>query len=108
MIARFGPPLTILLLAGPVLAGLAGTLLPAFGYLPALGGDTFSFEPFGELAAQSGIWRSAWMSYYTGVAAAAISLLLVMLFVAGPIVPWLENRSGCSRHCRCSPTRLGT
>ena len=89
MIARFGPPLTILLLAGPVLAGLAGTLLPAFGYLPALGGDTFSFEPFGELAAQSGIWRSAWMSYYTGVAAAAISLLLVMLFVAA----WAGTRA---------------
>ena len=83
MIARFGPPLTILLLAGPVAAGLAGTLLPAFGYLPVLGGDGFSLAPFVELASQPGIWRSAWMSYSTGLAAAAISLVMVLLFVAG-------------------------
>lgn len=82
MIARFGPPLTILLLAGPVVAGLAGTLLPAFGYLPALGGNTLTLAPFAELAAQPGVWRSAWMSYSTGLAAAAISLVMVMFFVA--------------------------
>lgn len=82
MIARLGPPLTILLLAGPVVAGLGGTLLPAFGYLPALGGESFSLMPFAELAAQPGIWRSAWMSYYSGLLAAAISLTMVMFFVA--------------------------
>ncbi len=82
MIARFGPPLTILLLAGPVLAGLAGTLLPAFGYLPALEGTSLNLAPFADLAAQPGIWRSAWMSYYVGLASAAISLGMVMLFVA--------------------------
>jgi putative thiamine transport system permease protein len=82
MIARVGPPLTILLLAGPVAAGLAGTLLPAFGYLPALGGNSFSLAPFAELAAQPGIWRSAWMSYISGLLAAAISLGMVMFFVA--------------------------
>ncbi|MBO6727224.1 MAG: ABC transporter permease subunit [Rhizobiaceae bacterium] len=89
MISKLGPPLTILLLAGPVLAGLAGTLLPAFGYLPALGGDTLSLAPFVELAAQPGIQRSAWMSYYTGLASAAISLVIVMLFVAA----WAGTRS---------------
>ncbi|MCC0042953.1 MAG: ABC transporter permease subunit [Brucellaceae bacterium] len=89
MIARLGPPLTILLLAGPVLAGLAGTLLPAFGYLPALGGDTLSIAPFAELAAKPGIWRSAWVSYYSGLAAAAVSLLLVLLFVAA----WAGTRA---------------
>ena len=89
MISKLGPPLTILLLAGPVLAGLAGTLLPAFGYLPALGGDALSLAPFMELAAQPGIQRSAWMSYYTGLASAAISLVIVMLFVAA----WAGTRS---------------
>jgi putative thiamine transport system permease protein len=89
MIARFGPPLTVLLLAGPVAAGLAGTLLPAFGYLPALGGDSLTLAPFAELAAQPGIWRSAWMSYASGLAAAAISLLMVMFFVAA----WAGTRA---------------
>jgi putative thiamine transport system permease protein len=89
MISRFGPPLIILLLAGPVLAGLAGTLLPAFGYLPALGGNGFTFSPFHDLAAQPGIWRSAWMSYATGLLAAAISLVMVMFFVAA----WAGTRA---------------
>ena len=42
MLTRLGPPLTVLLLAGPILAGLLGTILPAFGYLPALGGIDFT------------------------------------------------------------------
>jgi putative thiamine transport system permease protein len=45
MLTRLGPPAAILLLSVPVLAGLAGTALPAFGYLPALGGETLSLDP---------------------------------------------------------------
>ena len=82
MLSRLGPPLTILLLAGPVLAGLFGTLLPAFGYLPALGGIEPSLEPFRMLLTQPGIWHSAMLSLVTGLAAAALSLGTVMLFVA--------------------------
>ena len=37
---RCAPPLTLLIFLGPVAAGLIGTLLPAFGYLPALGGGS--------------------------------------------------------------------
>ncbi len=35
---RAVPFATLLLFLGPVAAGLIGTLLPAVGYLPALGG----------------------------------------------------------------------
>ena len=38
---RLFPVLAIVLMLGPVVAGLAGTLLPAFGWFPALGGDRF-------------------------------------------------------------------
>lgn len=82
MLSRLGPPLTFAVLAGPVLAGLAGTLLPAFGYLPALGGDAPSLEPFRQLLAQPGIWRSALLSLTAGVATAAAALGIVMLFLA--------------------------
>jgi len=83
MLSRLGPPLTLALLAGPVLAGLAGTLLPAFGYLPALGGDTPTLAPFRALLAEPGIWRSASLSFAAGVATAAAALGTVMLVLAG-------------------------
>lgn len=82
MLARLGPPLTLLLLAGPVLAGFFGTLWPAFGYLPALGGTGLSLDPWRMLLAQPGIWTSALLSLATGLGSAAVALGVVMLFVA--------------------------
>jgi len=82
MLTRLGPPLAILLLTGPILAGLAGTLLPAFGYLPALGGTSFSFDAFRQLAAEPGLFQSARISLITGLASAGLALLVVMSFTA--------------------------
>ncbi|MBL0935089.1 MAG: ABC transporter permease subunit [Rhizobiaceae bacterium] len=87
--ARLGPPLTVAILAGPILAGLAGTILPAFGYLPALGGARLTTDAFATLFAMPGIARSATLSLTTGLVSSGISLLLVMLFVAG----WAGTRS---------------
>lgn len=75
--------LVTLLLAGPVLAGLAGTVLPAFGYLPVLGYDTLSLEPFRRLFSMPGLATSAALSIATGLAASVLSLALVLLFTAG-------------------------
>ena len=89
MLSRLGPPLTIFLLAGPVLAGLFGTLWPAFGYLPALGGEALSLAPFRLLFSQPGIWQSAALSLTTGLVSTALSLGAVMLFVAA----WAGTRA---------------
>ncbi|MBU2148944.1 MAG: ABC transporter permease subunit [Alphaproteobacteria bacterium] len=83
MLTRLGPPFAILLLAGPIVAGLAGTVLPALGYFPALGGFSLSLAPFAAVLAEPGIWMSVAVSLGTGLAATAISLGAVMLFVAG-------------------------
>lgn len=83
MLTRLGPPLTILLLTGPILFGLAGTVLPAFGYLPALGGTEFTLSYFADLGQRPGIWSSAFISLTAGLVSAAMSLGIVMLFVAG-------------------------
>ena len=83
LLPRLGPPLLLAILAGPVLAGLAGTMLPAFGYLPALGGDTLSLEAFRTLAGEPGIARSMLLSFATGLGATAMSTMSVMLFLAG-------------------------
>ncbi len=83
MLPRLGPPLTIAILAGPILLGLAGTLLPAFGYLPALGGTGFTLGHIEKLLAQPGIAMSALISLAAGLVTTAVSLGVVMLFVAG-------------------------
>lgn len=83
MLTRIGPPLAIALLSVPILCGLAGTLLPAFGYLPALGGEHFTTAAFAELAAKPGIVRSVAISLAAGIVTAAISLGVVFAFVAG-------------------------
>ncbi len=76
------PALVILILAGPVIAGLAGTLLPAFGFFPVLGGDSFNLDGYTMLFAEPGIWMSVWLSLFTGLAATAISLVVVILAIA--------------------------
>ncbi len=43
------------LIAFPVGVGLTGVALPAFGYLPALGGTEFSLAPFRRLFAEPGL-----------------------------------------------------
>ena len=40
------PTLTIALFMVPIVAGLIGTLLPAFGYFPSIGGETLSLQPW--------------------------------------------------------------
>ena len=80
--ARLAPALTVLVLVGPLLFGLAGTLLPAFGYLPALGGTRLTFRFFGELLASPGILRSALLALAAGVATTAIAFLVTLSFVA--------------------------
>ena len=79
---RMVPVITVMLMLGPVMAGLIGTLLPAFGYLPALGGYGFGLNPFLELFAIPGLWRSVWLSLFTGFAATVLSFLIVILFCA--------------------------
>jgi putative thiamine transport system permease protein len=82
MLTRIGPPLTILLLAGPVAFGLLGTALPAFGFLPALDGMDLTLAHFRALFAQPAILASAGLSLAAGVVTALLSLTIVMLFVA--------------------------
>lgn len=68
--------------AVPVAAGLLGTLLPAFGLLPAIGADSPSLDPWRRLFAEPGLPRAAMLSLATGLGATLLSLLLVALFCA--------------------------
>ena len=81
-LTRLAPPLTLVLLVGPLAFGLAFTVLPAFGYLPALGGERVSLEPFRALAAQPGLWRSCLLSFGSALFTTGVSLALVAVFLA--------------------------
>jgi putative thiamine transport system permease protein len=85
----WAPLLTLAAMLGPVLAGLLGTLAPALGYMPALGGHGLTFAAFDALAAWPGLPRAVTLSLGVGFAATAISLGLVVLICAG----WAGTRT---------------
>lgn len=81
-LARIAPPLTLLVLIGPLVFGLAGTLLPALGYLPSLGGTHFGLDAFHMLADTPGIARSAATSIAAGLVTTIVALISVTAFAA--------------------------
>ena len=85
---RYAPLLAIVMLSGPILFGLLATLLPAFGYFPALGGNELTTGYFAALFAQPGLWRSAWISLSAGLITTLVSLALVIAFFAA----WSNTR----------------
>ena len=82
-IFRFAPLVTTILFLGPILAGLSGTLFPAFGFIPDIGEESISLAPWKELIAIPGIVDSIQLSFFTGVITTAISLTVVIIFFAG-------------------------
>ena len=82
VLIRLGPPLTIFLLAGPIGFGLIGTLLPALGFLPALGGMAFTLDHMADAISRPGMVTSMTMSLLAGLVTVTISLAAVFLFVA--------------------------
>ncbi|WP_417422964.1 ABC transporter permease [Hoeflea sp.] len=84
-LARLAPPLTLIILLGPLAFGLAGTALPAFGYLPELGGDRLTTDHFVALDAVPGIYRSALLSIIVGLGSTLAALIAVAAFVASDL-----------------------
>lgn len=73
----------MLVMLGPVAAGLAGTLIPAFGYLPAAGLTEWSLDPFRSLLEWPGLVPAMRLSITTGLLATMLSLAAVTLLFAG-------------------------
>lgn len=79
---RIVPGITVAAFALPIAAGLAGTLLPAFGYLPAIGGHALSLQPFRDLVAWPGFATSVRITLTTGLAATLLSVICAFGFCA--------------------------
>ena len=81
---RAAPWLTVGLFLGPLIAGTLGTLLPAFGWLPVLGGARLTFEPWQALFEQPGLQRALRATLVSGVGSTVVAFgLTVLLFAAG-------------------------
>jgi putative thiamine transport system permease protein len=79
---RLAPALTLALLLGPVAVGLLWTLLPAFGYLPAIGAHEPSLDGWRDLLAFPGLATSLRLTLTAGIGATLLSLLLAAGFCA--------------------------
>lgn len=77
------PVLTVLVMLGPLIAGLWGTILPAFGHLPSAGLTGPNGSGFTALMDWPGFGKSVQLSVVTGFASTLIALAIVMLVVAG-------------------------
>lgn len=79
---QFAPAVTLALFLAPVAAGLIGTALPAFGYLPALGGESFGLAAWHALLSWPGLARSLALTLTSGLLATALSFAAVVGFLA--------------------------
>lgn len=77
------PALTIAVLLGPIVAGLIGTILPAFGGLRPDGQNAWSLDPWFRMWAEPGLLQSAWLSLKTGFLSTLAALLVCFLVIAG-------------------------
>jgi putative thiamine transport system permease protein len=77
---RLFPAVTLAVFFAPVAAGLVATALPAFGYLPALGGNGLGLASWRQLLATPGLASSVRLTLQTGVLATLLALTLVIGF----------------------------
>lgn len=95
MVLAIVPVLTTALFLLPVIVGLLGTWLPAFGYFPALGMTHFSITPWIQLANYPGIDASLLRTLVSGWGASLLALLLTLLLLIGAypsrLFQWIEK-----------------
>lgn len=73
--------MTLLVMLVPVITGLLGTVAPAFGYMPVIGGTTWSTAPFLELFAWPGFRTSVRLTIATGITATILSVCITFLIM---------------------------
>lgn len=84
------PLVLIALIVVPVLGGLLGVLLPAFGWLPALGANEFSLVGFEQLLQTPGIEKMVWLSFSTSLISTLLAFIITILLLATYFnSPWL-------------------
>lgn len=76
------PPLTLAICFLPIGAGVIGTLLPAFGWLPVLGARSLTLEPWRALLAMPELAGAVRLTLSTGLFATVVTFGIAILFCA--------------------------
>lgn len=92
-ILRLFPVIALGLFLAPVGAGLIATAMPAFGYFPALGGNSYSLQPWRTLLALPGIAESLRLTLTTGFLATLLAFIIVVGFCSVAHGTRLFNRA---------------
>src|SRR5262245_18709570 len=80
---RLLPAVTLAVFLLPVVAGLAGTLLPAFGYLPGLGATQPSLAPVRAHLSAPELPAAVIATLLSGLLATLLSFLAAVAIAAG-------------------------
>ena len=76
------PAVTLALFLAPIGVGLLGTWLPAFGYLPALGGLELTLDPWRRLFEAPGLWGAVKLTLVSGFGSVLLALTLALALTA--------------------------
>lgn len=91
---RLAPVVTVAAFVLPIGAGLVGTLLPAFGVLPALGFTQPGLDAWRTLVAQPGFTTSFMLTLVTGLAATVLATAIAFGLAAAAHGTRLMARAG--------------
>ena len=85
-VLKAGTFMVVLCCLVPLFAGVAGLVLPAMGYYPALGFDAFSttmlHQVWQQLFGWPGLLQSVWLSLFTGLTATFLALLITLTLLS--------------------------
>ncbi|MGJ8693974.1 MAG: ABC transporter permease [Thalassotalea sp.] len=91
-IVRVSPKLLLLLLIIPVLGGLIGVLLPAFGWAPALNQYSIGLQGFNALWQTPGLGQMVVLSISTGLISTLLAFIITLMILAAFFNSvWLDN-----------------
>ena len=91
-IVKISPKLLMAILILPVLGGLLGVILPAFGWLPALDKTQFNLQGFEQLMQTPGIVQMIGLSFFSSIVSGLLAFIITLLLIATYFdSPWLAR-----------------
>ena len=91
-LVKFSPKLLMAILILPVLGGLLGVILPAFGWLPALDKTQFNLQGFEQLIQTPGIIKMIALSFFSSIISGLLAFIITLLLLATYFdSPWLAR-----------------